>query len=427
MHVLWSREFLKRDISRVKLLLQTLQVGLVVWGAWIGCEFDMQQSFSSPILVQTCLHVAFSFGKYLPVRTVFWVSKSYWLDLLFSEIQNDMWGENSADGQSQCSGGILLELHTPYDFVRTPFSADLVFVNEPEFIGHMILLWHSYRTGHDTKPAQCCVLTLPWRVLQVASVCITSGFVAAKPTGSFATFADWASTLSQHSQLDLYISTARKQFAPGSFNYPFPSVLDAVQSLFLQGDPDPPAWKLKVSILGYYLLDSGVLSHLKVLTKPPFAWEESDVNLLEGRYYLDLYECSAGRDAQTFKNACMKLKVAGPAGMPFEVIEKLRCFGHPKQALAIWGPYRMTEGKGLEAKQAETLLQCRLDCGLLPDAFLGIRRHCQGLPCEERLQHLQTLIPKIAEWAKQEQHMRQLVLHLSTRHEVTQKFRIFCC
>lgn len=181
------------------------------------------------------------------------------------------------------------------------------------------------------------------QTLQVASVCTTSGFVAAKPTGSFATFADWASTLNQHSQLDLYISTARKQFAPSSFNYPFPSVLDAVQTLFLQGDPDPPAWKLKVSILGYYLLDSGVLSNLKVLTKPPFAWEESDVNLLEGRYYLDLYECSAGRDAQTFENACMKLKVAGPAGMPFEVIEKLRCFGHPKQALAIWGPYRMTE------------------------------------------------------------------------------------
>ncbi|MEW5320305.1 MAG: hypothetical protein WDW38_011387 [Sanguina aurantia] len=119
-------------------------------------------------------------------------------------------------------------------------------------------------------------------------------------------------------------------------------------------------------------------------------------------------------------SACHLLTTSAQPSLPFEYVEALAALGRPEVALAV---YRVQAGGGhgcgggsssggsgsggsgsgggghRSLEREQTLLNLRLKCGLLHEAFFEVRRHCAGIHSAElKSRHTTHLLTFIANW-----------------------------
>ncbi|KAG2433091.1 hypothetical protein HYH02_012794 [Chlamydomonas schloesseri] len=260
--------------------------------------------------------------------------------------------------------------------------------------------------------------------------------------------------------------------------YPASSVQHMLHTLLLVvRDPEPAAWAAKLALLSYFLLDAGVLEQQQPQQGLPlgaapaaggavaaaggaaagggearveaaleelrrtFRLSAADVGVWQCNYLLDcaVPDGPDGAEDLHLARACALLPSCVTPALPFAFIEALLALGRPGVALAVDRGQSGSEASGNSNSnnsggaaasgsgrpcrtlaQATTLLDTRLRCGLMTEAFMLLRQHVSDLAARlhaagggagpggynggdggraELEEHTRVLLGRLAEWA----------------------------
>jgi len=207
--------------------------------------------------------------------------------------------------------------------------------------------------------------------------------------------------------------------------YPFSTLQNMIYMIFLTiRDIDTSTWHNKLALFLYYLTDLDYLPPgQKGLDdfRATFSLPAPKVVSWYCMFLLDCAESAPGSEAAPapaaasasapldvhLDQACQLLACSAQPDMPFKFIETLMDLGRADVALAL---HRAQAGGGLgelpaadspqALLQARTLVELRLRCGLLTEAFLTLRSLCSQAPAgPQRTALTSALVSHLAEWA----------------------------
>ncbi|KXZ46899.1 hypothetical protein GPECTOR_39g393 [Gonium pectorale] len=234
--------------------------------------------------------------------------------------------------------------------------------------------------------------------------------------GRFGSYVEWsravAARRTRAAPRPLFLDSLLKALSL-SGAYPSSSVQHMLHTLLLLvRDVEPATWAAKLALLAYYLQDAGLLDGPTGQPAPPqvapgaeaqagggraeavledlrrtFRLSAGDVGLWQCYYLLDCAAPDApGTEDPHLARACALLPACVSPSTPFACIEALLALGRPDVALAVDRGQAGSEAVGPSSRrpcrslqQAVTLLEVRLRCGLLTEAFMLLRQHTADL------------------------------------------------
>lgn len=263
----------------------------------------------------------------------------------------------------------------------------------------------------DTELMQA---TLLQQCFQVMAWCACHALHEKPHTGRFASVPDWMRQV--HRRRDklqngrtLFLDDILQALHIGGA-YPFSSLQNMLYMLFITiRDSNEKCWTLKLSLLLYHLLD---LDYLQPVQQEDFRLAFSISAPLaacwKAMFYLDCVEQSPGvispleqtDPAAPLQLACQLLTSQVQGTTPFKVVQALVSLGRSDAALSLhWSQAGSKTASASDIKHAITLLELRLRCGLLNEAFLAMRAHCYSLQEPQRSEHARVLVVHLADWA----------------------------
>ncbi|WIA22287.1 hypothetical protein OEZ85_004606 [Tetradesmus obliquus] len=218
----------------------------------------------------------------------------------------------------------------------------------------------------------------------------------------------------------LVTSEGQRQLA-----YPYPDVVGCVEGLFMSGGCGAAAWRAKLALLLYYLLDGGWLASA-VAFAHGFQLPLTLVQQWQCHYLMDCalqqqqqQGCSSSSSSSSsaaLDEACNLLGAVACPSTPFRFVEALLAAGRPTTALAVQRARCATtssssassaNGLQLSLREAQVLLRVQLGCGLLAEAFSELRRHCSQLHPSKRTSNVRALVQQLAAWATADDQQQQ--------------------
>ncbi|KAG2435928.1 hypothetical protein HXX76_007123 [Chlamydomonas incerta] len=308
------------------------------------------------------------------------------------------------------------------------------------------------------------------QAFQVMDWCARQGLAEprAAATGRFGSYPEWSRAVNARraraAPRPLFLDSLLQSLSL-SGAYPASSVQHMLHTLLLVvRDPEPAAWAAKLALLSYFLLDAGVLEgagaaagqagtgagaglgpgsaaagggEARVETaleelRRTFRLSAAAVGVWQCNYLLDcaMPDGPDGSEDPYLARACALLPSCVTPTLPFAFIEALLALGRPGVALAVDRGQSGSEASGSgpaaaagggstgrpcrTLAQATTLLDTRLRCGLMTEAFMLLRQHVSDLAARlhaagggggggggraELEEHTRVLLGRLAEWA----------------------------
>ncbi|KAL3146558.1 hypothetical protein ABBQ32_000799 [Trebouxia sp. C0010 RCD-2024] len=255
--------------------------------------------------------------------------------------------------------------------------------------------------------------------------------------GRFASFPDWRTAVNKRASAvqhvtpflqDLIICLTSDDASQGvtSSVYPPESLADFVQNLFLHGDTDQAAFRHKLALLLYCLLDrqGGAAGQKLNLASFRAAFDLHRVEVEEWhcQFLLDdaLSQTSQSAPA-SLQAACTILPgvASSSRGLdqsptPFKFVEVLTALGRPDAALAVLHARAPVSQAGRLScnqafQEAQTALAVRLHCGVFTQACSELRGYCEGLSQEQKGGQTAVLIRQLADWGLAVRQMHEVM------------------
>ncbi|GAX74297.1 hypothetical protein CEUSTIGMA_g1746.t1 [Chlamydomonas eustigma] len=257
------------------------------------------------------------------------------------------------------------------------------------------------------------------KCFQVMTWCARHQLLSRSHTGRFASVPDWMKHV--HSRREKKRTLFLDDILKGlriSGAYPFSSIQNMLYMLFFTvRDFDSESWEAKLSLLLYYLLDLDFLQPGGAGVEDfrcTFSLTFSSVACWQSMYLLDCVEqqpgaCSTVLEAErceaSLQRACELLSSCmHHAETPVKVLQVLVELGRADLALSIHRAATTTtqvRHQHPDLQHAQTMIDLRLRCGMLTEAFLTMRSQISSLngDTEVAREHVKALVVQIAEWA----------------------------
>lgn len=198
--------------------------------------------------------------------------------------------------------------------------------------------------------------------------------------------------------------------------YPFHSLEEALASLFLSGATHTRAFHAKLAVMLYYLQDAGhavgsaqagsPAPELHVAFRHGFRVLPTELDQWRAALLLDC--AAADGKADKLDLACSLLKGSSSPATPFKFAWVLSKGFQRHNAAA--GMLRSGVGASCtELEQATRAMDIRLSCGLVTEAFLEARRHCQQAKVDRAEQHLKALLRHLLSWTAEHKVLDQVM------------------